>query len=523
MELEQWKQKYYDQLDRLEKKEKDWELLETTLKRTIGRLSLAAEGQNTTLDRHIGDLRSAIKNNIDRQRLESIVDDISRILSKLEENQTSPNRASVDTLEHLINNLDLPLSCDKARKKLLKQFEKSDDDKRDSLLKDTLALLKSVISSDQQVVEKPGLLDRLFTSNKPSSDNELVKTNDQEFYIHNVTAILQQVLNLIPWPDTIKNDSFTVIKDIKECKNEDDLNNYLQQLEHIIYQWPGLENISTRNEISTDSEQLETYKSCLIDLLNKIDNPDSPNGELAALKIIARDAKQKDELDNLSDKLSNILSQQTVNTDKIVEISQSLESSIGDPDLQPSIQELLIRLLEQLIVPVDLQKEADDMKHRLEHDTEPSNWKTVLKDVAKLINSIKSRMQKEKHEFEDFLQQVTDRLKTMDQFLQLETSNLKEAEIQGKEFDQQVNFNVDEIRQDINQATELSSLKQNVNLKLDTISDHIKLYRNSEHNRVQQSQQQIDDMHAKCGYWKKKRRILNRLLLKKINRPCLIH
>ena len=91
--VEQWKQKYYDQLDRLESKEKDWELLETTLKRTIGRLSLAAEGQHNTLDRHIVDLRTSMKNNINRQRVESIVDDISRVLSQLEESRRVQNVA----------------------------------------------------------------------------------------------------------------------------------------------------------------------------------------------------------------------------------------------------------------------------------------------------------------------------------------------------------------------------------------------------------------------------------------------
>ena len=69
---------------------------------------------------------------------------------------------------------------------------------------------------------------------------------------------------------------------------------------------------------------------------------------------------------------------------------------------QPSIQELLIRLLEQLLVPTDLQADVDNMKHRLESETEPADWKSLLKDVALLINSIRSRMQQEKHEFEEF-------------------------------------------------------------------------------------------------------------------------
>ena len=429
MGLEQYKQKYYDQLDQLEKKEADWEKLETTLKRTIGRLSLAAEGQHATLDRHIGDLRTAIKSTINRQRLDSIVDDISRLLTKLEENDKGSNRDSIRTLELLIEKLSLPKTADKSRKKLLKKFTKSDDTNKDELLKDSLKLLVSVITTNSTETNKPGLIDRLFSSSNTPSDNT----------------------------QTLDKSSPSV----------------------------------------SDEGQLETYKNCLIELLNKLDSPDSPNGQLSALKISARDAHQQSELDKLSDQLSNILRKQSQNTKPQSETSDTDKTPGIDPSLQPSIQELLIRLLEQLIVPADLQDEADKMRHRLEKETAPSNWKALLKDVALLINSIRSRMQKEKHEFEAFLQQVTDRLKSMDNFLKNETSNLQLAESQGNEFDKQVGLNVAEIRQDISDATELSSLKNSVTSKLDAVSGHIKIYRESENERFIKSQQEIDSMHSK--------------------------
>jgi len=212
MELEQWKQKYYDQLDHLEKKEEDWEKLETTLKRTIGRLSLAAEGQHTTLDRHITELRTAIKNNINRQRLDSVVDDISRVLSGLEEKSTGPKRESIRTLEKLIKKISLPSGIEKKRQKLIKQFSRSDDTNTDELLKESLSLLVSVIQTETQT-DKPGIIDRLFNSGKTTEENLSTETTEPATHI---------------------------------------------------------------SEIS-DNQQLDIYRSCLIELLNKLDNPDSPN------------------------------------------------------------------------------------------------------------------------------------------------------------------------------------------------------------------------------------------------------
>jgi len=447
MELEQWKQKYYDELDRLEKKENDWEQLESTLKRTIGRLSLAAEGQHASLDRHLGELRTAIKNNINRPRLESVVDDISRVLSQLEETASDTNRESVNTLEVLLKKITLPGNAEKTRNKLLKKLTKADDTKRDELINETLKLLVSVIkTTSTEENEKPGLMGRLFNSGTSESQTTSSKENP-------------------------------LLKDMVE-------------------------------------QQFDAYRSCLIELLNKLDNPRSPNGKLTALKISARDAHNKDELEKLSDQLSSILQEHT-ETDKLEEIKSTITNSEIDPSLQPSIQELLIRLLEQLIVPADLQDEADKMKHRLEHEADPANWKQLLKDVALLINSIRSRLQKEKHDFETFLQQVTDRLKAMDHFLQNETSNLINAEKQGTDFDISVDISVQEIRHDINQATEISSLKDTVTSKLDTISGHIKLYRESENIRFKESQQEVEAMHSKMQALESEAEQLKRVVIEK--------
>ncbi len=430
MELEQWKQKYYDQLDRLEKKEQDWQNLETTLKRAISRLSLAAEGQHQSLDKPIIDLRQAIKNNINTLQLDSIVDELSKKLSLIEENENAPKRESIYTLEKLIKQLNFPESAKKSQKKLVIKFNQSDDSERDSLLKDTLKLLISVIDNNAEKEAKTGFIDKLFNSNKSSIEQPQINT-----HIDNTGEVLED-------------------------------------------------------------QHLEIYKKCFIDILNKFDDKHLPNGQLAALKINIRNTSEKIELDELSNQLLSILLEQK---------KQSLENSNNiidskpyiDDNLQPTIQELLIRLFEQLIVPTDLHADVENMKQQLEKETNPTNWKQLLKDVTALINSIRSRMQKEKHEFEDFLQQVTERLKSMDNFLQNETINLQHAISQGSKFDQQLELNVEEIRLDITQATELTDLKICVTSKLDTITDHIQLYRDFEKNRFEQSQEEVSQMHSK--------------------------
>ncbi|VAW71596.1 diguanylate cyclase (GGDEF domain), partial [hydrothermal vent metagenome] len=526
---EKWKQKYYDQLDQLEARESDWRALETTLKHTISRISLAAEGQNSQLDRHLNDLRTHLKSNIERTRLESIVDNISRILSQLEESQSQPERASIAVLEQLISALDLEHNVDKPLKKLLKQFKQANDTQYDALLKDSIALLKAAISP-QTTPAKPGFLRRLFhTEQNRASGNA---TAEEPLF----TDTLAHLLSLIPWPDNLASKAASTIEAIQQCTSDKSFDAALQQLEQILKQWPAITPDKQKTSKDLDNQPLDTYKSCLIELLNTLDNPQSPSGKLTALKISIRDAQSKQQLTKLTTELPQLLIEKSADISPIDKTPALTDTSSTDAEsltgvhietetvteqLQPTIQELLIRLLEHLIVPVDLQHDVDQIKHRLTQETQACDWKILLKDVAALINSIRSTLQKEKHEFEHFLQQVTDRLKIMDQFLQTETSNLQQAETQGGDFDQQIHDNVDEIRRDVSDATELSSLKQTVSNRLDTISEHIQHYRSIENQRVQQSREQVSEMHSRLQTLENETSKLKKEVIKK-NRQAMV-
>ncbi len=550
---EKWKQKYYDQLDQLESQEKDWEALETTLKRAIGRISLAAEGQNTSLDHHLGELRNHLKSTVDRTRLESIINDISRILSQLEESQTEPERTAISVLEQLINALELHHDFDKPLKKLLKQFKQSTDRQYDTLFKKSIKLLTTVtaqsesapgISSDKSSTSasetsneetrtestKPSFLKRLFNTNQQNN------THDTSNNASSFTTTLAALLSSIPWPDSLSGEAKSIVLSINNCTDDKSLDSSLQQLENILKQWPAKissENFSNK-DIShknftgvADNTQLESSKICLIELLNTLDNSQSPNGKLTAFRLNIRDTHKKNDLDKIISQLPQLLIE-TLSDINIPEKNSEIPETTtvkGKPAvntiLHPSIQELLIRLLEQLIVPQDLQADVEKMKLRLEEQTEPSDWKSLLKDVAVLINSIRSKMQQEKHEFENFLQQVTDRLKTMDKFLQLETTNLQQAETDGNDFDAEIQTNVNEIRQNVNDATELSSLKQNVSSKLDTVLDHIKHYRETENQRVQTSQNRVSDMHSRIQTLEQETQALKKEVIEK-NKQAMV-
>jgi len=515
-----WKNKYYNQLDQLEKKEKEWAGLESVLKRAVGRLTLAAEGQDDGVDRYIREIRIVIKNDIDRFRLESILDDLSKVLAKAEQTQAAPSEQKImDALQALLEPLKLPRSCDKDKQKLLKQLADSTDKDKEACIRDALEILTKAIKLQPEAeAKKTGFLGRIM-----GATEETAKSVD----ISATASIIAHIVQLIPWPEKFRDKVRSLTDATAEIKTDKALSTKINQLEKIINEWKK-DNQAVDNQKSdastakTESDginhdvknqhnaDLEAYRSCVLSFLNRFDNPSSPDGKISALRIMARDAVERTELDKLASNLADIL---------LAENKQNSVANTGitstDLEAQPNIQELLIRLLEQLVVPIDLHKNVEEMKVRLEKQAHVSDWKQLLKDVAALINSIRIRMQQEKHEFESFLQQVTSRLKEMDNFLQNENLSIAAAEQEGNIFDVKVDGHVKEIRNDMLQANDLEDLKGVVSNRLDDISQHIKEYREVEQKRYTDVKKDVFDMQNQMMSLEKESENLKNIIVEK--------
>ena len=519
--IEEWKSKYFDQLEKLEKKEAGWEQLETTLKRAIGRLSIAAEGHHEALDGHIANLRRSIKRNFSHHQLEPIIDDMSSILAQLEEKKASPERSVSSALLSLISNLQYPDSQQKASKKIIKKLEKSDDRQRDILLADTLSFLSTVITvdADDLPATRPGFLSRVLSSaatesgrppqNRDGAAQKSALSAVDPADISSLVATLHDFFAKLPWPETDKKPFDTELTAILAAKTVSQLQAAIHQLANIATEWSGEKTGADK------AFRFAVYKDCLIDLVEALDGEDTASG-FGPLKTSIQLADEEDTLDELTQQLSTLLLQPALNLANRPSIdSRSGGDASSEEALQPTIQELLIRLLEQLIVPKSLEEDADRVKQSLENKTNPADWKQLLKDVANLINSIRLSMQAEKHEFEDFLHQVTDRLKDMDLFLQSETTKLESAQSDGQRFDQDMHSNVSTIRNDISQATELPQLKVLVDKKLGMISEHINAYREAEEKRAQVSRQDVDAMHERMQVLEKETESLKKVIVEK--------
>lgn len=165
-----WKQKYFqslEKLEQLEQKTQSWEELENLLRLAMNRVAVAAQGVDPVLDKHLNSLRDSVRSG-DYPALEPIIEKISTTVKRLDEQrQHGESRTMPQLLLSLLEQLNFP----KAHKKRLKALRKTirSLDESDSMepvlreLADVLNLsLQPRASAESPSEDSKGLFSRWF-------------------------------------------------------------------------------------------------------------------------------------------------------------------------------------------------------------------------------------------------------------------------------------------------------------------------------------------------------------------------
>ncbi len=86
-EITQWKQKYLETLDELDHKQRAWHQSDDLLRKTVSRLSLAADGRDDRLDKQLEKVRLAIRDREDIAVLTGHIEALSKELVRLDRKQ----------------------------------------------------------------------------------------------------------------------------------------------------------------------------------------------------------------------------------------------------------------------------------------------------------------------------------------------------------------------------------------------------------------------------------------------------
>jgi diguanylate cyclase len=93
-ENEDWRRKYFDTLRTVEEEKRQFQAIESVLKRLTGRLCIASMGQTTELDDEIKQLQTAIRREAKSEELEKFATSITEAINKLDERSPATQKPS---------------------------------------------------------------------------------------------------------------------------------------------------------------------------------------------------------------------------------------------------------------------------------------------------------------------------------------------------------------------------------------------------------------------------------------------
>lgn len=170
--------------------------------------------------------------------------------------------------------------------------------------------------------------------------------------------------------------------------------------------------------------------------------------------------------------LSSLLSKPNDVSSSNIEIESPAESANASLNLNNAIQSL-ISLLEKMILPADLQVEANLIKRQLSQSVDKETFLNSLEKTVGITADVLDRVKKEKNEIEVFLKQLTSRLHELDKDIR-ETSRIRElTHLHGKEMTDGMRTEIQTIEKGISNIDNFDELKTSIQSKVILLRNHV--------------------------------------------------
>jgi len=448
-----WKQRYYEALDELEQKEKNWREAERLIRHLISRLALAADSRHKALNQELIELRNSVRDGHDflklRDHIDLITDQVAELdkMRKRENRRGHPATLFVDVLAKLDLSDEATREFRKFRK-LVKQLDR--DAPSDAVNDEVVGLLKGFLQpatdSDARPSRKQRLLDRILSRQK-SAENE-GEVTDAESGADETTgsdeADAQEQIN-------------------KEIRKRTDPN--------AKFVAPAVGDL-------------------LLQLFMRMPEAVKRRINFPALKKHTNRARTRRDLIPIVEVIAQqIEAAYTLDVPANIEIANDSIQAIAQP---------LQQIFEELEPPQDLKvRMAELEKYFSENHEQVGDLVHCLNSLADIVHEICQRLIFQRDELESYFVVLGNQLGDMDAGLQ-ETSALNEAARQStQKMDQAVHAEIQAITDGMANEIEIEQLKILIRQRLDAIDQHLQVFQDDESSRLQQADVVIAELSEK--------------------------
>lgn len=270
-DAEQWKHKYFNQLEDAESKEKQWREADELLRKTVARLTLAADGQDDNLDQQLLELRNAIRDRASSAQLQKTIDAMSTTLIKLErERKNKASHAEHESaLLKLLDQLRLPKGTGRKIKQLRKLLDNPAASESEKTVNSFVELVHSAIelSSDTDVSpstesDRGGLFQRLFTGQDKTA-NPVTQDEPDSSAPMSVREVLIQLLERLSLPDDLMAQVDAIRMQIEATNNQSGWDQVLEQIADLVQ--------AIRTQTQKEKQGIEDFLLQLSERLQEVD------------------------------------------------------------------------------------------------------------------------------------------------------------------------------------------------------------------------------------------------------------
>lgn len=154
----------------------------------------------------------------------------------------------------------------------------------------------------------------------------------------------------------------------------------------------------------------------------------------------------------------------------------------------------LTSLLDKMILPADLQVEANLVKTKLAQSANEETFLMSLEKTVAITADVLARVKKEKNEIEEFLKQLTGRLHELDQDIR-ETAKIRElTHRHGQEMTEGMKSEMNSMEQGISSIKNLDELKTAIQSRVILLRNHVDNFISNEGEKNQQAISVIEQL-----------------------------
>lgn len=162
-----------------------------------------------------------------------------------------------------------------------------------------------------------------------------------------------------------------------------------------------------------------------------------------------------------------------------------------------SADRLLLDLLERIDLPDDLNDQARTIRSQIESGLLNRDWRLILQEIAELIEAMRVHAKQENAGMQEFLTQISERLKEVDHHLRGSVELNNRGADNRRSLDDAVCREVKGIESSVRDAVELSQLKSAVQARLESVGAQMARFRQAEDARDVATRDHLEGMRRR--------------------------